>query len=271
MMNRYPILYLSLSIITSYFMIRYHKSVLDQMDYAEQLQKSKEEAEHSNAAKSDFLASMSHEIRTPINAVLGMNEMILRESLQARDALPGERERIREMFADISVCAGNIESAGNGLLSIINDILDFSKIEAGKLEITEGLYQLSSVLNDMSNMIAYRARDKGLEFRIEVDKSLPDSLHGDVVRVRQVVTNVLNNAVKYTREGSVTLKVGKEEGSEIRENTEVRLVFTVSDTGIGIRKEDMEKLFTKFERVDLQQNSTVEGTGLGLAITRSLL
>ena len=271
MMNRYPILYLSLGIITSFFMIQYHKSILDQMDYAEQLQKSKDEAERSNAAKSDFLANMSHEIRTPINAVLGMNEMILRESLQGRDLMAAEHADISEMFSYISVCSGNIESAGNGLLSIINDILDFSKIEAGKLEIVESEYRLSSALNDMSNMIAFRAKDKGLEFRVDVDETLPDSLYGDEVRVRQVVTNVLNNAVKYTREGSVTLSVSRENDIEIQAGDRIRLVISVSDTGIGIKDEDFDKLFGKFERLDLQQNSTVEGTGLGLAITHRLL
>ena len=271
MMNRYPILYFSLGIITSFFMIQYHKSILDQMDYAEQLQKSKDEAERSNAAKSDFLANMSHEIRTPINAVLGMNEMILRESLQGRDILASEHADISEMFSYISVCAGNIDSAGNGLLSIINDILDFSKIEAGKLEIVESEYRLSSALNDMTNMIAFRAKDKGLEFRVDVDETLPDSLYGDEVRVRQVITNVLNNAVKYTKEGSVTLSVNRENIIEIKAGDQICLVVSVSDTGIGIKKEDFDKLFGKFERLDLQQNSTVEGTGLGLAISQRLL
>ncbi|MBQ3374032.1 MAG: response regulator [Oscillospiraceae bacterium] len=271
MMNRYPILYFSLGIITSFFMIQYHKSILDQMDYAEQLQKSKDEAERSNAAKSDFLANMSHEIRTPINAVLGMNEMILRESLQGRDLLASEHADISEMFSYISVCAGNIDSAGNGLLSIINDILDFSKIEAGKLEIVESEYRLSSALNDMTNMIAFRAKDKGLEFRVDVDETLPDSLYGDEVRVRQVITNVLNNAVKYTKEGSVTLSVNRENIIEIKAGDQICLVVSVSDTGIGIKKEDFDKLFGKFERLDLQQNSTVEGTGLGLAISQRLL
>ena len=271
MMNRYPILYFSLGIITSYFMIQYHKSVLDQMDYSEQLQKSKEEADRSNAAKSDFLANMSHEIRTPINAVLGMNEMILRESLRARDMLPENREVIREIFSGIGVCAGNIDSAGNSLLSIINDILDFSKIEAGKMVIVENPYKLSSVLNDVSNMIGYKAMDKGLSFRIDVDRTLPDNLYGDEVRVRQVIVNILNNAVKYTREGSVEFSVQQEPCPSSGDDRKICLVISVTDTGIGIKKPDLDRLFNKFERVDLQQNSTVEGTGLGLVITRSLL
>ncbi len=232
------------------------------------LRQAKAVAEHSNAAKSDFLANMSHEIRTPINAVLGMNEMILRESMQARDLLPREREAVRRVFADICQYAGNIESAGSSLLSLINDILDFSKIEAGKLELKEGPYKFSSVLNDVSNMIAFRARDKGLVFRVDADPGLPDGLYGDELRVRQIVTNLLNNAVKYTRKGSIVLSV-RGELSEAED--EVALTISVSDTGIGIRPEDIGKLFQKFQRVDLQKNSTVEGTGLGLAITYSLL
>ncbi|MBQ7581658.1 MAG: response regulator, partial [Lachnospiraceae bacterium] len=224
-------------------------------------------AEKSNAAKSDFLANMSHEIRTPINAMLGMNEMIIRESSD---------ERIR-------MYAGNIDSAGKNLLSIINDILDFSKIEAGKMEITQAPYQFSSVLNDVSNMIMFRAQSKKLDFIVDADETIPDGLYGDEVRIRQVLVNVLTNAVKYTNEGCVTLKVRGESIDDPSLNTQtdatdqaacdeyVRLLFTIDDTGIGIKNEDIEKLFNKFERVDLNQNKTVEGTGLGLAITHNIL
>ena len=228
----------------------------------------KKDAEKSNAAKSEFLANMSHEIRTPINAVLGMNEMILRESLEARDMLPSEREEIIKIFSDICNYSGNIESAGNNLLSIINDILDFSKIEAGKMELVESDYKLSSVLNDVSNMISFKAKSKGIEYIVDVDESLPDGLFGDEVRVRQIIINLLNNAVKYTQKGSVHLSVS-EKKSDIDKTT--TLVVSVKDTGIGIKKEDIDKIFNKFDRVDMQNNSTVEGTGLGLAITESLL
>ncbi|MBP5384768.1 MAG: response regulator [Lachnospiraceae bacterium] len=220
---------------------------------SEQLREASLVAEKSNAAKSDFLANMSHEIRTPINAMLGMNEMIIRES---------DNERVRN-YAD------NIDSAGKNLLSIINDILDFSKIEAGRMEITEAPYQLSSLLNDVSNMILFRARTKDLEFRVDVDESIPDGLYGDEVRIRQVFVNVLSNAVKYTNEGSVTLRVRA--GRLPEEEEALNLIVTVEDTGIGIRQEDIDKLFIKFERVDLLQNRTVEGTGLGLAITQKIL
>lgn len=237
----------------------------------EELKKAKSYAERSNATKSEFLANMSHEIRTPINAVLGMNEMILRESLEARDELPSDRESIRKTFADICGYSGNIDSAGKSLLSIINDILDFSKIEAGKMEIVNASYQLGSVLNDVSNMISFKARDKGLEFDVEVDRSLPDILRGDEVRVRQIMTNLLNNAVKYTEKGRVVLAVSEKRDYGNTEGDLTSLIISVKDTGIGIREEDKEKLFRKFERVDIEKNSSIEGTGLGLAITGSLV
>ncbi len=227
-------------------------------------------AEKSNTAKSEFLANMSHEIRTPINAVLGMNEMIFREGLRARDELPSDRDEIKGIFADICNYAGNIDSAGKNLLSIINDILDFSKIEAGKLEMVDNDYQLSSVLNDVSNMITLKARSKGLSYDVEVDDKLPDTLRGDEVRVRQIVTNLLNNAVKYTENGSVILSVSEKKDDAL-DDDELDLVISVKDTGIGIKDEDKDKLFDKFERVDIEKNSTIEGTGLGLAITGSLV
>ena len=228
----------------------------------------KEAADNANKAKSDFLAEMSHEIRTPINAVLGMNEMIMRESSQALEVFPPEREAAA--FTNINMYAGNIESAGNNLLSIINDILDFSKIEAGRMDIVEGNYKLSSLLNDISNTIFFRANEKGIDFRVDVDETIPDGLCGDKVRIRQVITNLLGNAVKYTDHGSVLLKIrSKAESVEIGKT--ITLVISVKDTGIGIREEDIKKLFVKFQRVDLKRNSTVEGAGLGLAITQSLL
>ena len=236
---------------------------------AKALKLEKEAADQANQAKSDFLADMSHEIRTPINAVLGMNEMILRESVKARDNEIPDKDRINNSFSNIISYSHNIESAGNNLLAIINDILDLSKIEAGKMDIKEGNYQLSSVINDLSNLNYFKAKEKGLDFIINVDEDLPDQLYGDKVRVRQVITNILSNAVKYTEEGSVTLTV---KGIKETEDPEmIDLIIEVKDTGVGIRKEDIEKLFKKFQRLDLKLNSTVEGTGLGLAITQTLL
>ncbi len=231
-----------------------------------------EAARHASEAKTEFLANTSHEIRTPINAVLGMNEMILRESARAEKNTEGDIALYKKSFRRIRNYAGNIDSAGNNLLTIINDILDFSKIEEGRMEIVDVAYQLSSVLNDVSNMILFKAKDKDLEFVTDVDDTIPDNLHGDEVRVRQILTNLLTNAVKYTDEGKITLKVrsrGTVGGLDGRKKT--TLVITISDTGIGIKDEDLRRLFSKFERVDLEKNSTIEGTGLGLAITKNLL
>ena len=234
---------------------------------AKALKLEKEAADRANQAKSDFLANMSHEIRTPINAVLGMNEMILRETFAEREEDP---ERWREAFCSIRSYAGNIGSAGSNLLSIINSVLDFSKIEAGRMEITNAEYSLTSVLNDVCNLVFFRARNKGLDFRVEVEESIPDSLYGDEVRIRQIITNLLSNAVKYTDRGSVRLTVGG--GEEKREaGGAFTLIISVRDTGIGIHEEDLDCLFDKFQRVNLEKTSTVEGTGLGLAITQKLL
>ena len=224
-------------------------------------------AERSNAAKSEFLANMSHEIRTPINAVMGMNEIILRESLQARENPPENRERLREIFTDISDYAGVIGSAGKNLLYIINDILDISRIEAGRLEIRDTEYRLSSVLYDVCSLVRFRAQSRNLSFGMDVPEQLPDRLYGDGIRVRQILLNILNNAVKYTEKGSVSLALS---GSMADDQT-LSLVISVRDTGVGIRPEDLDRLFDKFERVGQAADGTVEGTGLGLAIVKSLL
>ena len=223
---------------------------------SEELRKAKILADAANHAKSDFLANMSHEIRTPINAVIGMNEMILRECHESIV----NKENILEY-------AVNVESASKNLLSIVNDILDFSKIEAGKMEIIEDNYLFSSLLNDVVNMIDLKAKQKNLEFFVKVDEQLPNQLYGDENRIRQVLINVLNNAIKYTNEGHVQLFIGQEEVAEDK----ILLKIIVHDTGIGIKKEDMSKLFGTFERLDMKKNRNVEGTGLGLAITSKMV
>ena len=194
---------------------------------------------------------MSHEIRTPINAVLGMNEMILRES---------ESDEVLEY-------ATNIQSAGRTLLTLINSILDFSKIEDGKMEIVPVRYETVALIDDLVNMILDKAQKKGLEFRTEISSDLPRSLYGDDVRIRQVITNILTNAVKYTHAGHVALKI---DGAEIDADT-FELSVEVSDTGIGIRAEDMSKLFQSFQRLDEERNRNIDGTGLGIAIVQKLL
>ena len=219
--------------------------------YMDELQKQKDIADSANEAKSRFLASMSHEIRTPINAVLGMDEMILRES--------GEKN-IREY-------AVNIMSAGRTLLSLINDILDLSKVEEGRMSIIPVQYELSSMINDLANMIRGRAEEKGLELHVNAAPDTPDLLIGDEIRIRQCVMNLLTNAVKYTESGKVDLGLSYEK----TDNLHIRLHFTVEDTGIGMKEEDMAKLFSPYERIEEKRNRTIEGTGLGMSITRQLL
>ena len=219
---------------------------------SDELREAKDDADRANQAKSEFLANMSHEIRTPLNAVLGMDEMILRET---------------PIDSPVRTYAWNIKSAGETLLSLINDILDFSKIESGKMEIVDTTYYLSSVLNDIFNMMRFKAEQKGLDFKIEVDESVPDVLYGDEVRIRQVIVNILNNSVKYTQKGGVTFKVTWQRMAD----DSAMMYFSSIDTGIGIKEEDLPKLFSKFQRLDLQKNRTVEGTGLGLSITIKLV
>ena len=231
-----------------------------------ELLEEKVRAESANQAKSDFLANMSHEIRTPINAVLGMNEMIIREKQRALELPKADSQGARDALQNIGAYAIDVKSAGNNLLAIVNDVLDFSKIEAGQIDIQEAPYQLSSVLNDLNNMILFKAQDKELGFSIDVDPTIPDGLLGDEVRIRQIITNLLNNAVKYTERGFIKLTLAGE-----RADKQITLVASVQDTGIGIKDEDREKLFTKFERLEMEHNSTVEGTGLGLVITQKLL
>ena len=205
----------------------------------------------ANEAKSTFLSNMSHEIRTPINAVLGLDEMILR----------GSHEQ------EIKNYAREIQSSGKSLLSIVNDILDFSKIEAGKMEILPFEYDLSSTVNDLVNMIASRAEKKGLELKMNVDPTVPHCLFGDETRIKQCVLNLLTNAVKYTEQGFVTMNITFEKIDEER----IKLKLQVLDTGIGIKEEDLKKLFSPFERIEENRNRTIEGTGLGMSIVKSLL
>ena len=227
------------------------------MDTMADLKKAEEVAQEerlkayaANQAKSSFLANVSHEIRTPINAVLGMNEMILRETTE---------DNIKEYAMDVN-------SAGVSLLAIINDILDISKVEAGKMEIIPAEYELSNMINDLVNMTSVRAKSKGLDLNVSVDSSLPSVLYGDDLRLKQIIMNLLSNGVKYTKEGSVDFTVGGTVEGDI-----LRLNVSVRDTGIGIKEEELQYLFTAFQRLDERANRNIEGTGLGMSIASELL
>lgn len=219
------------------------------LDALRKEKRSQQEAETANMAKSSFLANMSHEIRTPINAILGMNEMILRE----------------EKDPAIRGYAGNIQASGNSLLSIVSDVLDISKIESGKLEIIPVDYEVNSLISDCCNMAAGRAKAKELELLVECADNVPMKLCGDETHIRQIIMNLLTNAVKYTEKGTVKLIVSGRftDGGFV-------LKVDVSDTGIGIAEENLPQLFTQFQRFDLQRNRNIEGTGLGLSIVKRL-
>ncbi|MDR2870763.1 MAG: response regulator, partial [Deferribacteraceae bacterium] len=205
----------------------------------------------ASKTKSDFLAKMSHEIRTPMNAIIGMAEIALREPVPSREHL------------------FTIKQAGANLLSIINDILDFSKIEAGKMEIVNGDYLMASLVNDVISIIRMRTIDSQVYFVVNIDCNIPSVLYGDEIRIRQILLNLLSNAVKFTKEGYVSLSILAENDEE--DSSKTTLSMSVADTGMGIKPEDIDKLFKEFTRVELEQNKNVVGTGLGLAITRSLI
>ncbi len=212
----------------------------------------REEIDAMNKAQSRFFSNMSHEIRTPVNTIIGLNEMILRE-----DTTP-------EVAEDAAI----IQSSSRMLLNLINDILDMSKLQSGKMEINPVVYNTGDMLSAIVNMIWVRAREKGLEFIIDVDPEVPARLVGDEVRIEQILLNILTNAVKYTNSGSVSFFIGTK---KTEKQQDVSMVYTVTDTGMGIKKESMPYLFSAFRRIDEQQTRLIEGTGLGLSITKELL
>ncbi len=216
----------------------------------EQLDAAKLQAEKANRAKTDFLSSMSHEIRTPLNAIVGFSESMKEEDLS------------KDGKEDVE----NIITASNNLLEIINGILDITKIEANKLEIVNVEYKPKKIIKDVAALVNTRIKEKPITFNIKVSEDLPDILYGDYVRLKQIIVNLLTNAAKYTREGYINFNV-----STVKINGMCRLIITVEDSGIGIKEENIDKLFSNFERFDLEKNATIEGTGLGLAITKKLI
>ena len=238
-----------LAVITG-MMILLVFAILDQVKVFEEIRQETESAIAATKAKSDFLANMSHEIRTPINAIMGMNEMVLRESNQ---------EQVKDYARDI-------RSASDNLLRIINDILDFSKIESGRLEIINDNYDLGKIIYDVTTLVNIKAESKGLKLKVSVDENLPYQLYGDDKRVREIITNVLNNAVKYTEQGFVDMTI-----SGHAQDGLVLLKIRIEDSGQGIKEEDLDKIFSGFSRVNVKKNKNIEGTGLGLSITKHLV
>lgn len=216
----------------------------------EELNLAKEQAEKANRAKTDFLSNMSHEIRTPLNAIVGFSQALAEEDIS---------DEAREEVKDIIM-------SSNNLLEIVNGILDISKIEANKLEIVNTEYDANKLMNDVIALIRARLASRPLDFKIDIDPTMPKVLYGDYVRIKQIMINILTNAVKYTKEGYIALTVNTVVQDDI-----CRLIISVEDSGIGIKPEDIDKLFTKFQRFELEKNQTTEGTGLGLAITKSLV
>ena len=245
-----PALALSTEMETFLVFLMFHTIENPDLKIIEQLNIARDQADKANQAKSDFLSSMSHEIRTPLNAIVGFSQ-----ALQEEDLPPQAQDEVKD-----------IVMASNGLLEIVNGILDISKIESGKIEIVNSEYSFKEIFDNLVALTKARMGDKPLDFRTHYDESIPYILYGDHTRVKQVALNILTNAVKYTKEGYIDFRV-----SSIVKDDICRIIISVEDTGIGIKEKNIDKLFSKFERFDLEKNITIEGTGLGLAITKKLV
>ena len=245
-----PFFNVTSNVLSLVLLVMYHTIENPDIKMIEELNIAREQAEKANNAKTEFLSNMSHEIRTPLNAIVGFSQALADEDIPAE--AKGEVE--------------DIIAASQNLLSIVNGILDISKIEANKLEIINTEYSFKKVFNELVSLAKIRLGEKPVEFKCFYDDTIPEVLYGDHTRIKQVILNLLTNAVKYTKEGFVEFKI-----SSIIKNNVCRLIISVEDSGIGIKKENIDKLFSKFERFDLEKNITIEGTGLGLAITKKLV
>lgn len=230
--------------------LMYHTIENPDVKMIEELNIAKDQADKANSAKTDFLSSMSHEIRTPLNAIVGFSGGLLEEELN------------EDTKSDVK----NIITASNSLLELVNGILDISKIEANKLEIMETNYSFNKIFDDLVILCKARINDKDIDFQYKYDKSIPEYLHGDGNRLKQIILNLLTNSAKYTTTGHIYFNV-----SSVIENDTIKLIILVEDSGVGIKEENINKLFNKFERLGIERNTTTEGTGLGLAITKKLV